>query len=342
MKVSVIVPVYNAAPHLPRCVESLLRQTLPECEFIFVNDGSTDQSGRLLESYKRSDRRIRVVHQDNQGVSNARNAGMQLAQGEYVGFVDADDDVENDMFETLYAEAKAEDCDAVISNFESELDGHRVVTSYPFPKGIVLDREYIRTEILPFFLQSNAMNTAVNKLYKSKGIHEYGAAFPPRVALGEDGLFNMRFFAQARSAKYIDYTGYHYRETTGSATRNIRAKDYFHRALEDYRMELPSQLIGALDEGKAMIYKATKLIHNVMSYIHIYFAPSKDMELAERWRYVRGMVEHEDVGRALSLCWPIRYSEMGAYEKLIMNLMKRKLVFGLFCAAAYSRLRNHR
>ena len=104
--VSVIIPVYNADKFLERCVNSLLSQTLASCEFIFVNDGSTDASLSILQQFQQKDPRIRLVNQENKGVSDARNAGLKIANGDYIGFVDADDFIEKDYFEKLYSAFK--------------------------------------------------------------------------------------------------------------------------------------------------------------------------------------------------------------------------------------------
>ncbi|MES9697320.1 glycosyltransferase [Bacillus sp. JJ927] len=103
---SVIIPVYNAEKYITQCIESLLNQTLRECEFIFINDGSTDNSEKIIEDYKKINDRITLINQENQGVSIARNRGLDVSTGEYVGFVDADDYIEKDMYEMLYNAAK--------------------------------------------------------------------------------------------------------------------------------------------------------------------------------------------------------------------------------------------
>ena len=99
--VSVIVPVYNIAAELPRCVESVLAQTWDALEVILVDDGSTDGSGSLCDSFARQDARVRVIHQKNAGVSAARNAGVSRATGEYLAFVDSDDYVEPELYEKM-------------------------------------------------------------------------------------------------------------------------------------------------------------------------------------------------------------------------------------------------
>ncbi|ENQ3106078.1 Glycosyltransferase involved in cell wall bisynthesis [Bacillus sp. 491mf] len=340
IKVSVIIPVYNAGKYITQCVESLLNQTLEQCEFIFINDGSTDNSSEVIESYKELDRRIILINQENQGVSIARNKGLSVATGEYVGFVDADDYIERDMYEILYNSAKQVDCDVVISNINGEMDGHKVAIKYPFPVDTVLKKEYIDQELLPYFLKTDHLNTAVNKIYKTKIINENDVKFPEKVALGEDGMFNIEFFSNATSMKYINYAGYHYREVTGSATRNIVEKDYFKRAMEVYNMDLPQTYTDKVDKVRAHQLKSIKFINSVMSYIYIYFTPSKKVSFSTRYRYVKNMIRNKHVQEALPVYCSENYSELGRYEKAVINMMRKKLTIGLYCAVAYSRFRS--
>ena len=113
IKLSIIVPVYNVAEYLERCLNSLINQTLNEIEIICVNDGSTDNSLCILEKFAGLDKRIKIINQKNKGLSGARNTGIKLVQGEYFGFLDSDDWVDLDYFEKLYKIAK--NCDADIS-----------------------------------------------------------------------------------------------------------------------------------------------------------------------------------------------------------------------------------
>ena len=100
--ISIIVPVYNIKEYLPRCVSSLQAQTYPNIEILLLDDGSTDGTGALCDSFLEKDRRIRVFHKKNGGSSSARNLGLTKASGEYIGFVDSDDYVEPDMYRHLY------------------------------------------------------------------------------------------------------------------------------------------------------------------------------------------------------------------------------------------------
>lgn len=113
-KISIIVPVYNVEQYLKHCINSILNQTFTEFELILVNDGSTDQSGNICEEYAKIDKRIKVIHKENEGQSSARNRGLEVAKGEYVGFVDSDDFIHEKMYELLYNNAKKNSSDVIV------------------------------------------------------------------------------------------------------------------------------------------------------------------------------------------------------------------------------------
>ena len=130
--ISIIVPVYNAEKYLPACVESLLSQTYGALEVILVNDGSKDGSAALCDTYAARDSRVRVIHQENQGVSTARNAGLDHAAGKYVAFVDADDYVKPDYLERLHGDMTAHDADFVTCCYEEISHGDAPKSGIPF------------------------------------------------------------------------------------------------------------------------------------------------------------------------------------------------------------------
>ena len=126
--ISVIVPIYNIASYLRRCVESLLSQTFSDLEILLVDDGSTDGSGALCEEYRKKDGRIRVIHKENGGLVSARKAGLRAAGGAYIAYVDGDDFVEPDMYERMYAELVKQAVDVVMcGRFEDTGDVSREV-----------------------------------------------------------------------------------------------------------------------------------------------------------------------------------------------------------------------
>ncbi|MHA7139548.1 glycosyltransferase family 2 protein [Rossellomorea arthrocnemi] len=339
IKVSVIIPVFNAEEYIVQCLDSLLSQTLNECEFIFINDGSEDKSKEIIQEYQQLDQRVKLINQVNQGVSIARNIGLMMANGEYIGFVDADDYVEEDYFETLYQSALKDSHDLIISNFKSFCNGKQFITSYSFTENQTLEKELIQ-ELLAYFLKEDNCNSVCNKLYKHKIIRENNLEFPKRVVLGEDGMFNLYFLSYSNKVKYINYTGYIYREVQGSATRNIREKDYFQRAIDVYQFKFPVTLQLDMDYHKIRTFKAIKLIKNVMSFIHLYYTPTKELSFKERYLYIKKMISHPAVIESLPLFYIEFNALLGRYEKIFIKLINQKSTFGLYLATAYSRFRN--
>ena len=127
IKVSVVIPVYNAKDYLQDCIKSLLSQTLVDCEFIFVNDGSTDNSLEIIQKYQEEDNRIKLISQENKGIAEARNAGIEIASGEYIGFLDNDDFVKIDFFENLYKNAIENNLDILVSKTILGRDGKYII-----------------------------------------------------------------------------------------------------------------------------------------------------------------------------------------------------------------------
>lgn len=149
--ISVIIPVYNVEMYLSRCVESVLRQTYTNLEIILVDDGSTDHCGEICDSYSRLDGRVRVIHKKNGGLSSARNAGLKVANGEYVGFVDSDDYIAEDMYEIL-STAMAEDvditcCGRIYISSNGRYDKRYVSKAKKYTKGEALEEMLLRRKI---------------------------------------------------------------------------------------------------------------------------------------------------------------------------------------------------
>ena len=118
-KISIIVPIYNVEKYLPKCIDSIINQTLENIEIILVNDGSTDSCAEIIESYANKDNRIKVIHKKNGGQSSARNMGLDIAKGEYIGFVDSDDWLHYDMYENMYKSIKKVNSDLCVCGREA-------------------------------------------------------------------------------------------------------------------------------------------------------------------------------------------------------------------------------
>lgn len=337
-QISIIIPVYNTEQFLKSCINSLINQSFENCEFIFVDDGSTDESCNLIKSYKKNDNRIKLVMQKNKGVSSARNTGILNSNGKYIGFVDSDDYIDSDMYDILYREIQKEDSDVIISNFEEELNRTKNIKTYNLIKNKVMDKTYIQNNILSFFIKDDSLNTVCNKLYKKSIIDEYNIRFPKGLPLGEDGIFNMIYFSKCSSCKYIDYTGYHYREVHGSATRNLHKHDYFQRELDVYNFDL-EKLIDIPQNIDIKSLKSIKLINNIKSNIYIYFDKNQNQSIFYKCKYIKRIVKKKEIKEALEI-YLSNVNITGRYEKLFLFCMKNKLTILLYILCTYSKIRN--
>ena len=160
--ISIIIPVYKVEKYLEKCIQSVINQTYENLQIILVDDGSPDNCGKICDEYAKKDHRIEVIHKSNGGLSDARNKGLEIAKGEYIGFVDSDDYIEADMYEVLYNLLKQYNADVSICNFYTVSQEKIAIKNAD--NGI---KEYNRIEILKeILLDNNIQSYAWNKLYK--------------------------------------------------------------------------------------------------------------------------------------------------------------------------------
>lgn len=162
--ISIIIPVYKVEEYLEKCIESVLKQTYTNLQIILVDDGSPDNCGKICDEYAKKDPRIEVIHKVNGGLSDARNVGIAKAKGKYIGFVDSDDYIKEDMYEILINLIKEYDADVSICNLYDVIDGKEYIRNNE--NGI---QKYSRLEILKeVLLDKNIQSYAWNKLYKKE------------------------------------------------------------------------------------------------------------------------------------------------------------------------------
>lgn len=340
-RLSVIVPVYNAEKTIESCIRSLQQQEIADlCEFIIVDDGSTDRSKELLETLIRDDARFRLIKQQNQGVSVARNTGLQAARGTYIGFVDADDEVAPQWFSTLLEIGMQDDLDVIVAQYEYEIGGMKKVVSYPFPHDRTLTQTEISKLVLPYFLEHDNMNAVWNKLYRRSLIADANLLFPRGMTLGEDRWFNLLFFSRAKSMYYIRTTGYYYKETQNSATRDRLRHNDFAKALEVYEQFLPNELIGRIDQEQVHFFRALRLIRSMMSCIYHLYISSEQLSFAKRYAQVNRMLQHETIRLVLRQYGTKCSQMMDKYERLLLYFIQRQSALGLYAAIQYSKIRN--
>lgn len=337
---SVIVPVYNVSLYLETCIQSLLNQSYKNCEFIFINDGSTDNSLDILKAFQSTDPRIKIIDQENQGVSIARNNGIASAIGTYIGFVDADDWVEDDFYQKLVQAIECYQCDLVLSNIRNYFNGKTVDSNYPFPINQILERKFIEQTIFTHLISNDDLYSSCNKLFRRSILTQNHVFFPPGNALSEDNIFNLKYFNFTQSMVYLDYTGYNYREVEGSATRNVTKHNYIDNAIAIHAFEYQKLLNLTISEAELTQLKDRKLIKNVFSLINIYANPKNQLSLLERLRYLKSIINKKVIQTAILNNFDYFYETENRYNRFLLKSILQKSVVKLYFATAYSRLKN--
>ena len=242
-KISVIVPVYNVEEFLPQCLDSILAQTLTELEIICIDDGSPDNSGKILDDYAKKDNRIIVIHQNNGGVSLARNTGIKNATGKYIGFVDPDDWIDKDFYQNLYQAAEDYQADIVGTGFCS-FKNNKKKTMYSVKKNkIALTME---DKFKIFNMPKN--NFVWTKIYKRDMICKQNLFFPIGMTY-EDIVWSSLVMEQSLKAVMIQGAGYNYRynansivHTTFSDSKKLldqtNAHKFQRRFMNKYKMKI--------------------------------------------------------------------------------------------------------
>lgn len=235
---SVVMPVYKAQRFLRGAARSVLRQTFEDFELILVDDASPDESGAVADALAEQDERVKAVHLlKNGGLSRARNAGMRIARGRYVFFMDADDAVDKTLLQCAYASLSAYPARAVLFGMREEYYGkdgkltavHEVKCRAARLRGEELRREIINLE------RASLFGYACNKVYDLDFIREKGLLFET-VTLIEDVRFNAAFFTEADSLNCLSTAPYHYKKRGGESLTSKFAPDYYELHMERVRL----------------------------------------------------------------------------------------------------------
>ena len=228
MKISVIVPVYNAENYLSACLDSILSQTYQDFEIILIDDGSKDASGQICDAYAGKDPRIQVVHQENGGVSRARNRGLELATGELISFIDSDDTLEPDMYELLVRVMREHDADISHCGYKRFDKQGKLVREVNGTHQLMIQNG---EEAIACMLRGEYFSNALwNKLFRKQVVQ--GLHFQETLKNNEDVLFNVHAFSRAKTAVFQDEGKYHYYDHPTSACNRLKARKQNKDAIE--------------------------------------------------------------------------------------------------------------
>lgn len=324
-KVSVAIAVYNAEKTLKRCIDSVLKQSIIEdLEIIIVNDGSTDESQNIIKEYMKKNSNIILFTQVNKGLGKTRNKGIELANSKYIAFLDSDDWVDEDYYETLYEEANINDSDLAISTHCVEVENAQrtIVKNH-----IVKEKyEYIRK-----LLKGEIEGFSWNKLYKKKFLEFNNLKFPVRGELEnvEDQYFSFRCLALANEVAFVNKSNIHYVIHSNSIVRKYQGKLHLD-ILELYKSNcefLRKHDLNYIEEKDL----DSLLLRGIITAINNEFKPQRRATRKERIKIFRDLKNIEEYKNILS---NFEIEELRRIDKIYLNLIKKdefKLLYFIAC-----------
>ena len=339
-KVSIIIPVYNVEKYIQRCINSLTSQTLEEIEIILVDDSSTDSSLLLCQKAAEEDSRIKVITKANEGAGKARNAALGLATGKYIGFVDSDDYVNENMFKTLYEKAEEYNSDLVMSgvlfvngNMFSQ-EGDCVIKTYFDADTHFESEEELKSlkmgiiGALPGDVDDSKYGMSIWKnLFRSEIIKQNGLSFQSeREMLSEDALFMVDFISCINKATGIKEAFYNYCRNEDSISKSYK-KDRFEKSLV-FVSEVKKRFSQNLkpDEYSIYIYRFWQAMCRVLCSQEIMFANDKKSTYRELKNNLKAVCTHSLTVKALKV-YPI--GTLPIKQRLFAYCIKYRLYFML-------------
>lgn len=302
-KISVIVPIYNAEKYIDHCIKSIYAQTFTDYEIILVNDGSKDKSAEICRAYAEKDPRITFIDKENGGAGSARNAGIEVAKGEYLAFPDVDDWFEPDMYSELYNIAKSGNYDIVFSgaNFYSQdtsgkLEYQRSVNC---EKTAFFTSDECRKNIMVFFPTSTIFDVPWNKLYKRSVAISNNVRFSDTRRC-QDAMFNIDFYNAINSAASTDKSYYNYIENDTAGVQRKFPKNYI-----DINVAYFKKLIGILDSwgvynGDIKKHYDTSFVIAVYETMGMFENPVWGFDKKEQKEYILSIMKRDDIKKMLS------------------------------------------
>jgi glycosyltransferase involved in cell wall biosynthesis len=324
-KVSIIVPVYNAGKHLNICIKSILDQTYTNIELILVNDGSTDNSLDICNNYAKFDRRVRVVDQENMGVSAARNTGMCLATGEYLQFVDCDDFIDNNMTETMVAAIEKKSASFVICGYKKTDSSTGICFQNNSSTKVGFYKIEEMLNIFDYLYTRGLINSTCNKIYHTRIIRDNSIFYQKGIELGEDLLFNLDIIKKSTSVEIIPECLYNYVKYNNNGTLTGKHR----KNMYEIQKMLFSEVISLYENTTTYAHQINSLeiaySKNILSII---------LHIAEcySWRNFKSYLKTaKEIKLDVVLSKTMYKLELiYSQEKLIKNLMQNKMFFAIF------------
>lgn len=303
IKVSVVMPVYNAEKYLAKSIESMLSQSLKEIELILVNDGSKDKSLAICEEYAKRDSRIIVINKKNEGACIARNTGISIAKGKYIQLVDADDYIENNMLEEQYNLGEKTNAEVVMCGmkFDVHKKNGQVVISEAHYKDMVLNsQEEIKLIFMDLF-DNLLFNYTHNKLYNREFLKKNNLKFIEWLPINQDTNFNIDVFKALNKLTISTKSYYHYVKTfEETIVTRYHANKFKVRTFRYDRLKELLESWGIYnDENKKKL--ASMYIHHVIECFEIYNHKKCDLNTKEKKKEIEKILNTKQVKDSLEI-----------------------------------------
>lgn len=255
---SVIVPVYNGEAYIDRAMEGILSQTLQALEVVAVNDGSKDGSLEKLREWEKKDSRVRVIDQENKGVSTARNVAMDAAIGTYITFLDIDDYLETDAYEKLIAQLEEKQAQAALCSFFSESETEKEEVLLPWKTGTVLGKTEIWDQLIPWMIKvypedgigCNIYGAVWRLCVKRQAWQESGATFDKTLAIAEDFDFCIRLYNKLDCIVIVTDPLYHYIRWDNTTLSVYRKNQFQEGIANQLRLKAFLEQVGKYEQLK--------------------------------------------------------------------------------------------
>lgn len=332
-KVSIVIPVYNMQKYLDKCMDSVLAQTLQDIEIVLVDDGSSDDSPEICDAYAQKDKRVKVVHKENGGLTSAWKRGSLEATGDYIGYVDSDDYIENDMYERMYERAVATDADIVCCGLTHlyENDAERRWTEQMDFGTDSLRKEELAKMLYPSLINDGSFMgrplqpNRVTKLVRSSLVKKNLAMCSDEVSIGEDYQFSLCMFLDAQRVEIIkDYFPYYYYMNDASMTMR-----HDRRYLEKIRI-MRDNLCRISDAKKGYDLK-TQIWNDFVCLLVLHVKgivfKQKEKPYSEIRKEMQEVLSQEDVREALRI---YDMPKLTLAEKLFLFFMKHQMYFAIW------------
>lgn len=321
---SIIVPVYNVENYLRQCIESILKQTFTDFELILVNDGSPDSSPVICDEYAKKDSRIKVLHKENGGLISARKAGLEVANGQYIGFVDSDDWIEPNMYEEFYT-AMATGVDIAICGFYINFQDVEKTLSYD--TGGFYNKKSLIHDIYPTMLYKGGyyefgiMPSVWSKVFKRKLLLSHLPSIDNRINIGEDAACTFPCLLNAESIYILkDSHLYHYRQNNLSMTKSYR-KNYFETNI--ILFELLKKSFSSHDYQSLQSQLQYYIVYLTLSAVVNEMSNSNKKSMKEKIQYIRKNVSVPIIKTAFKA---INEKEFPSKYRIYVKLINYNLV----------------